>query len=160
MNKFKDLVKFTKHEKKVLIFLTVTSLAALSLNIWNNSEAGKYKNYEYSKIDSLFNNAETSEPVENNEKNVDSKHELLDLRVSDNYNKNFKSKLLTDKSININTADKNTLIKLPGIGSKTADAIIAYRKKHGNFKKRSDLKKIKGIGLKKFKKIEKYINLK
>ena len=160
MKKIKDLVRFTKYEKKVLVFLTVTSILAVALNIWNNSEAAEYKNYEYSEIDSLFNEAETLKPAENNEKNVDSKHELLDLRVSDNKYKNNKSKLLADKSININTADKNTLIKLPGIGNKTADAIIAYRKKHGNFSKISDLKKIKGIGSKKFKKIEKYINLK
>ena len=36
--------------------------------------------------------------------------------------------------ININTADLETLIKLPGIGEKRAKDILEYRKKIGSFK--------------------------
>lgn len=135
-------------------------MAALTINIWNKNKTAEYKNYEYGKIDSVFNSAETINPKENIEKNVDSKLELLDLRVSDNKYKNNKSKLLAVKSININTANKKTLMSLPGVGPKTADAIISYRAKNGSFEKLADLRKVKGIGSKKFKKIEKYVNLK
>lgn len=48
--------------------------------------------------------------------------------------------------ININTADVETLQALDGIGEAKAKAIVEYRKKHGNFKKASDLTKVSGIG--------------
>jgi comEA protein len=47
--------------------------------------------------------------------------------------------------ININTADKTELMKLPGIGEKKAEDIIAYRESHGPFKAIEDVKKISGI---------------
>jgi competence ComEA-like helix-hairpin-helix protein len=50
--------------------------------------------------------------------------------------------------INLNTADKYSLMKLSGIGSKKAEAIIAYRLQHGLFKSIHDLSKIKGMSQK------------
>ncbi len=47
--------------------------------------------------------------------------------------------------ININTADKQTLMILEGIGEKKADAIIEYRSATP-FKKVQDITKVKGIG--------------
>jgi competence ComEA-like helix-hairpin-helix protein len=47
--------------------------------------------------------------------------------------------------ININTADKCSLMKLSGIGPKKAEAIIAYRLQHGLFKSIRDISKIKGM---------------
>lgn len=51
--------------------------------------------------------------------------------------------------ININTASAEQLMMLPGIGEKTANAIIAYRQAHGNFKTVDELARVKGIGMKK-----------
>lgn len=56
--------------------------------------------------------------------------------------------------ININTADVSGLIKLPRIGEKTAERIIQYRKKNGNFKRIQDVMKVKGIGEKTFNKFK------
>jgi len=47
--------------------------------------------------------------------------------------------------VNINTANVTQLTSLKLIGTKKAEAIIAYRKAHGNFKSVEDLKKVKGI---------------
>lgn len=47
--------------------------------------------------------------------------------------------------ININTADKETLMKLPDIGPVTAQRIIAYRDENGNFSSVDELVNIKGI---------------
>ena len=59
--------------------------------------------------------------------------------------------------ININTADVQALSKnIKGIGLKKAEAIIAYREKHGKFNTVDDLKKVKGIGN---KLLEKNINV-
>lgn len=52
--------------------------------------------------------------------------------------------------ININTADKSELMKLPKVGDKTADKIITYRQNNGNFQKIEDIKNISGIGDKTF----------
>jgi competence protein ComEA len=49
-------------------------------------------------------------------------------------------------AVNINTATKEELISLKGIGEKKAQAIIDYRKKHGDFKTVDDLEKVDGIG--------------
>ncbi|HIF50579.1 MAG TPA: ComEA family DNA-binding protein [Thiotrichaceae bacterium] len=51
------------------------------------------------------------------------------------------------EAININTADKETLMSvIKGVGEKKADAIIAYRTENGNFKSIDELTNVKGIG--------------
>ena len=49
-------------------------------------------------------------------------------------------------AVNINTANKEELMSLKGIGEKRADDIIEYRKKNGDFKNVDELEKVKGIG--------------
>ncbi len=48
--------------------------------------------------------------------------------------------------ININTATKQELMLLAGIGEKKADAIIEYRENGGIFKNPEDIKNVSGIG--------------
>ena len=50
------------------------------------------------------------------------------------------------EKVNINTASAEELTGIVGIGPKTADSIVAYRKKNGKFKNANDLLNIKGIG--------------
>lgn len=47
--------------------------------------------------------------------------------------------------ININTADKDLLMTLPGIGEKRAQDILDYREQHGGFSNIEDIKNVKGI---------------
>ncbi|MDX1519394.1 MAG: ComEA family DNA-binding protein [Gammaproteobacteria bacterium] len=50
-------------------------------------------------------------------------------------------------TVNINTADKTTLMEMiKGIGEKKAEAIIAYREKHGPFRSVDELAQVSGIG--------------
>lgn len=50
-----------------------------------------------------------------------------------------------DGKININTADAGQLQQLSGIGQTRAEAIVAYRDKHGAFSKVEDIMKVSGI---------------
>ncbi len=92
--------------------------------------------------------------IENKEKIVDSESELLDFS-KDKFRK--KKKLTAGEKIRVNSADLESLIKLPGIGQKTAQKIIEFRNLHGKFHSVNDLLKIKGIGKKKLAKFEKFI---
>jgi competence protein ComEA len=53
---------------------------------------------------------------------------------------------LAAAAVNINTATKEELMSLKGVGDKRAQEIIDYRKKNGNFKSIDDLEKVPGIG--------------
>ena len=56
--------------------------------------------------------------------------------------------------ININTANKEQLMKISGVGKTKAEAIISYRDKNGDFKKKEDITKVRGIGKATFEKIK------
>jgi len=56
--------------------------------------------------------------------------------------------------MNINTASAADLQKLTGIGPKIAEEIVKYRDANGLFQKTEDLKKVKGVGDKKFEAIK------
>lgn len=58
------------------------------------------------------------------------------------------------RKINVNTAGKNQLCEITGIGDKKADLIIQYRQEHGQFKSVDDLKNISGFGEKTVAKIK------
>ena len=62
-------------------------------------------------------------------------------------------------AVNINSASKEELMTLKGIGETTAEAIIEYRKEN-KFTKIEDIKNVKGIGDKKFESIKKDIEVK
>lgn len=47
--------------------------------------------------------------------------------------------------VNLNTAEKEELCTLPGIGAAKAEAIIRYREKKGGFSAREELKQVEGI---------------
>jgi competence ComEA-like helix-hairpin-helix protein len=65
-------------------------------------------------------------------------------------------KLILDIPININQVSSHDLTLISGIGEKTAQKIVAFRRTNGNFKKLEDLMMIPGIKEKKFAKMKKF----
>lgn len=59
--------------------------------------------------------------------------------------------------VNLNNANVEELVKLPGIGPELARRIIEYRNTYGSFKGINEIKKVKGIGDKKFENLQKFL---
>lgn len=49
------------------------------------------------------------------------------------------------EKLNLNKANAKELAKVKGLNANKAKAIVAYRKKHGDFKSVEDLKEVKGF---------------
>jgi len=154
---------FTESESKIIVFLVVTLMIGMFVKFIkdvNNNQ--NLLQFDYNTQDSMFYRGtvfnETEEKSEKNiEKGVDSKRELLDFngaKLAENYHK---KPALTVEMININVATVDELCLLPGIGSKTAAAIVKFRNVNGRFKSADDLMDVKGIGKSKFEKIKKHI---
>ena len=77
------------------------------------------------------------------------KHGEKPKQISDGVTSSFSGDV-----ININTANKEQLMKISGVGKTKAEAIISYREKNGDFKKKEDITKVKGIGKATFEKIK------
>lgn len=61
--------------------------------------------------------------------------------------------------VNINTADKEALAELDGIGDTIAQRIIDYRNENGGFKSTDDLMNVNGIGKQKYELIKDSITI-
>lgn len=64
-----------------------------------------------------------------------------------------------DDTVNINSAGKEELMSLKGIGESKAEAIIAYREEHGSFKSIEEIMEISGIKEGTFNKIKSKITI-
>ncbi|KAA3655927.1 MAG: helix-hairpin-helix domain-containing protein [Calditrichaeota bacterium] len=123
---------FSRQQTLVLAIMLVLYLAGLAFNEW------------------------IIEPKDAPE--VDKKELERFIAISDSLNaithkleyRNTKKKKRLSSKININSATATTLLQLPGIGKVIAQRIIDYREQNGYFTSENQLKKVKGIGEKKF----------
>ncbi len=79
--------------------------------------------------------------------------EQIKQNSAEQYNENNK------KTVNINTASKEELMTINGIGETKAKAIISYRENKGEFTKIEDITKVNGIGKSTFEKIKENIEV-
>lgn len=169
INKLKYL-SFTKNELKVAIFIVVILFSGFSIkfikDIFSNSI------YDYSKSEEIFKKLSRGSLYNTGVDSLNHRDTIIEgynnkltqtLKTAEDSLKTGKKKKskkeenLKPKSININTATKEILITLPGVGESTAEKIIKYRETHKGFRKIEHIMKVKGIGKKKFDNMKEYI---
>ena len=69
------------------------------------------------------------------------------------------SEVVSDSRVNINTAGKDELMTLPGIGASRADAILEYREQHGGFEDIEEIMQVPGIKEHSFEKLRENIKV-
>lgn len=87
---------------------------------------------------------------------IDNKEEKNETKAGYVITKNNES---NDNKISINTATKETLMTIKGIGEKKAESIIEYRNKNGKFNSIEEIINVSGIGKSIFDKIKNYIKV-
>ncbi len=87
---------------------------------------------------------------------LNSNVDVSEKTASENQKMYFKSQ---SNLININTASREELETLPGIGEVLSQRIIDYRRTNGYFKSIEEIKEVSGIGEKKFEAIKDLITV-
>jgi competence ComEA-like helix-hairpin-helix protein len=148
------------NELKVFIFLILVLSAGIIYRYYRNEDKAVPVEFDYSTKDSLFRAARDKINPYNNsgngEKKFDYKQEVLDFNKQ-NFLRVKPEKTSVEKSINLNAAGMDELMRIPGLGEKTAEKILQYRRENGNFRQIEQLQEIKGIGAKKFNLIKIYV---
>jgi len=164
-------LSFTKNETKVLVFIISVLIVGLGLKYYKEVLSKPDSQYDYTESDQKFLEKtrlilsdsiveDDSLFTEEERKLIDSLEASEDSLKEKDYNTDKKNKLeLNEKSVNINTASRQELISLPGIGEKISQRIIDYREAHNGFKNIEEIMEVKGIAEKKFEKIKCYITV-
>ncbi len=88
-----------------------------------------------------------------------SRRDSLERATRQDSTREERRKNLTPHSIDLNTATKEELLLLPGIGDQYADRIILSREDTGRFRSIEEIMRVKGIGKKTFEKIRPFITI-
>ena len=161
LEKFSKKIGFTQTEVLVILFLAGLFLLGFVYVEFIKKEGNDKEFIDYTKQDSLFyyySNLNPEIDIEDSTliSNLEIKKRVLELSDTIEYVKKDIS-TLAEKSINLNKAGMSDLVKLPGIGEKTAEKIVQLRNEKGKFKRLEELMEVKGIGEVKFNKIKKFL---
>ena len=66
---------------------------------------------------------------------------------------------IQEERININTASIEELKRLPGVGQKLAERVIAHRTKHGAFKRPQDIIVVRGFSARRYRQLAHLIRI-
>lgn len=97
------------------------------------------------------------ETISTNKINEKIKKEIIS--IDKNNDAEIKKEETKSDKVNINTATKEELLTLTGIGESKAESIIKYREENGGFEKIEDIKNVSGIGDSAFEKIKENITV-
>jgi competence ComEA-like helix-hairpin-helix protein len=142
LKRIADWLALTKTERKVILFLSVTLLCGMGIRFYQKIIPSGPQ-FEYRAQDSTFAsfNERTDEQAEKRE-------DASEAGKADSLEK-----------LDINTATKEQLIDLPGIGEILAGRILERRATEGRFTSIDELLEVKGITPKRLEKIRALISI-
>ena len=136
LQRFVNWLALTRSEQRVLLFLSATLIVGAGIRLYQDTFPTK-RQFDYRSIDSSF-------------------AVFKDRLATDSVRK---KQLGPGETVNINTASKEELVALPGIGATLAERIVSYRENEGEFGSIEDLKKVKGISKKKIEKLKPHVTV-
>lgn len=142
-----DRLALTDAERRAIIFLTGTFVLGLLIRLLQGTFASP-PNFDYSASDSVFAalSAGSVGPDTADTPSTSSTSTRSEPRAGDSRHK-------ADQRVNVNSASKDALMTLPGIGSALADRIILERTDNGPFRNAADLNRVRGLGPKRIEQL-------
>lgn len=132
MNHWPEFLALTGTERKVAMFLVGAFIVGSGIRLFRETFPPD-RSAEYRSSDSTFAALSAAPAAGNHGNRVPSQQQGL---------------------LDINTASKEQLVTLPGIGQVTAERIILYRDENGPFSTAEELRNIKGISKRKLETIK------
>jgi competence ComEA-like helix-hairpin-helix protein len=140
--RIQDRFAFTRSEILVILFLSSTFLCGLGVRWYNTSvqkDAGA--EFDYSRVDSIFTARSRTQAIPSPEGGQ--RTEATSPRKLVN----------AGEQVDINSAGREELMRLPGIGAALAERVIDYRIRNGSFDSVEELGNVRGIGAKKLERL-------
>ncbi len=154
LDSLQQKVGFTRREAMALLLLSGTFLAGTGIQWFRSTYMRPQRTlpaFDYSKSDSAY--------LYHTQR--DSSTTPTQSRVSATTQKpKISSHSKRTQPVNVNTASKEQLVMLPGIGPAMAERIIVYRKTAGRLTSIDQLTNVKGIGKKTLDKLRPFIFVK
>jgi len=138
---------FTISELRAILFLAATFFLGLGLRWFGANAEPPAAKFNYSAQDSIF--LERSATVFGDSTKQEPARK----------SRNQPARKPKPHSINPNSASREELMLLPGIGRTYAERILMYRQEHGPFRSVEELSKVKGIGKKTLARIREFLYL-
>ena len=129
-------LSLTRAEQRVILFLSATLLIGAGIRFYQEAYPPT-RQFDYRSADSSFAAFREQLASDTIQKKTGTTGPLLD----------------------INSASKDELVGLPGIGKTLAERIVSFRENEGEFASIEDLQKVKGISKKKLEKLKPYITV-
>jgi competence ComEA-like helix-hairpin-helix protein len=117
------VIAFTPQERRILIFLVTALLLGSAVSLYRHRRSGRLPPITISSSDPAANTAADPQTPDRGGKRPDS-----------------------PKKIDINSASREELRSLPGIGPHLAEKIVAHRDLHGPFSAPEEITAVRGIG--------------
>ncbi len=161
LDRFNQRLGFTRSESLVVLFLAASLLLGGAVKITRTLTQGGHERYDYTKSDDEFSmrsaSANLAESTDTDTGLRNSSKIKPDKRSRSSSPQ--KRKAPPETKINLNTANKEELMRLPGVGEVMAERIVMFREEHGSFNSIEELQEVSGIGRKKFERLSPYITV-